>query len=89
MKKENYVCPELHEALIEANLELVNKLEECDHHLRQVLLGAAKVSRPSYNDKRAFDRFQKWRDDCQEAEKWRSLSSDNTAVSREVRHEPN
>jgi hypothetical protein len=54
--------------------QLKKQLEECDNHLRKVLLGAAKVSRPSYHDKRAFDRFQKWRDDCHEAEKWRILS---------------
>lgn len=49
------------------------QLEECDAHLRRVLLGAAKVSRPSYNDKPAFDRFQNWRDECKQAEIWRSF----------------
>lgn len=81
--EENYVCPEIHEALIDANLELVKRLEECDNHLRKVLLGASKVSRPSYHDKPAFDRFQKWRDDCHKAEKWRSLSLDNTETNHE------
>ena len=49
------------------------QLEECDAHLRRVLLGAAKVQRPSYNDKLAFDRFQNWRNECEQAEIWRSL----------------
>ena len=66
--------------LSESAGSLKKQLEECDNHLRKVLLGAAKVSRPSYQDKPSFDRFQGWRDDCLEAEKWRSLSLDNAEV---------
>ena len=59
-------------------LRLKTQLEECDEHLRKVLMGAAKITRPSYHDKPAFDRFQKWREDCLEAEKWRTFSFHNT-----------
>lgn len=58
---------------------LRDQLAECDNHLRNVLIGAAKVARPSYHDKAAFDRFAKWREvDCQSAEMWRSFNLDNT-----------
>ena len=62
---------------------LKKQLAECDNHLRNVLIGASKVARPSYHDKAAFNRFMQWRNvDCQNAEKWRSFNLDNDKSER-------